>query len=106
MRNPFGKSQRGTPKGPAYDYRLFLTTDARQNALDDDNVILLSQSGLAGLVPLWEISAAQSPTGFDYATNIIGLGGTNSPVDVPQPLVYSPQFAQIFLQENSELTGM
>lgn len=86
----------------SYDFRLFSTTDARQYAFDDYQVLTNSQSGLAGLMPLWpSIIAAQIPSGFDYTTNFIGLGGTPRPVDVPQPLINQPQFALSFLEDQS-----
>lgn len=94
-------SRRGKSTGlPAYDARLQLqTNDARLNAFDDDMVITTSQSGLAGLVPLWNVVAAETPIGFDYMTNVIGLGGTPYPVSVQEPLVQQPQFVTTFLDE-------
>jgi hypothetical protein len=92
-----------TPTGPAYEPRLFLTTDARQQAFDDDCVITTAQSGLAGLVPLWQMIAAELPNGFDYMVNTIGLGGTQYPVSTQEPLVDQPQFLGTFL---AEYTGM
>ena len=84
----------------SYDFRLFSTTDARQYAFDDLHVIATSQSGLAGLMPLHVcVIAAQTPSGFDYTTNFLGLGGTPRPVDVPQPLINQPQFALSFLED-------
>lgn len=95
----FGKSNRRSDTLPAYDPRSFITTDARQNAFDDYMVPLLSQSGLAGLMPLWGMVAAEAPSGFDYTTNLIGLGGTPVPVNALMPLVTQPQWAQTYIAE-------
>lgn len=86
---------------PLYNFRQFETTDARQFAFDDYAMILTSQGGLAGLRPLWNVSAAQVPNGFDYVTNLNGLGGTPSPQHYSQPLIYQPDIATQFLEENS-----
>lgn len=92
-----GKS--GNPIETSYDFRLFLTSDARQYAFDDDMVILTSQSGLAGLRPLWQMIAAEIPNGFDFMTNLVGLGGNPAPVINAQPLIDQPQNALSFLQD-------
>lgn len=97
----FGKSKRRTPAGPAYDFRLFLTSDARQNAFDDDMVITTSQSGLAGLMPLYQVIAAQLPNGFDYMTSLIGYGGNNSPVAMQVPLIDETDLTGQFLAAQS-----
>lgn len=99
----FGRSNRRTAQGPAYDLRLMINHDppsGSEYAFDDDMVITTSQSGLAGLVPLWNIAAVQPPHGFDYITNLIGLGGTPSPRAVPQPLINQPQYAAQYISEN------
>ena len=96
----FFKSSKRAPTGqPNYEPRLFLTTDARQNAFDDNWIIPTRQSGLAGLRPLFDVLGAETPSGFDYMTNLIGLGGTPSPVAVNQPLINNPAIAQQFIEE-------
>lgn len=99
----FGKSNRRTPQGPAYDPRIFVTNNARQQALDDYVVMTLSAGGLAGLRPLYQMVSAEHPHGFDYVTNVIGLGGTrpaNQKVNNPQPLLYTiPGAFQSFIAD-------
>lgn len=95
----FGMAKRRVDTGPQYDARMFLTTDARQFAFDDYLVITTSQGGLNGLRPLWTMAAAEFPTGFDYMTNLIGLGGTPAPSSLPQPLIAQPRFAASFLAD-------
>lgn len=97
----FGSNKRRASNGgaPAFDYRSFPNGDARQNAIDDYQVITTSQSGLAGIMPLYGMSAAETPSGFDYLTGIQSLGGTPAPVSIPQPLIDQPQFAQTYLSE-------
>ena len=97
----FGKSNRRQNGQPAYDERPFITSDARQFAFDDLNVIQTSQSGLAGLVPLHFINAAEAASGFDYMTNVIGLGGTVAPVHTTTPLIDDPRFTQSFFEDQS-----
>lgn len=91
-----------------YDFRTFDTTDARQYALDDYHVITLSQSGLAGLMPLHMLESAQTPSGFDWSTNLSLLGGQPSPISnqPTQPLINQPQFAEIFIRETSGLNDL
>lgn len=77
-----------TAQGPWYEWRgPFRTTTARQFAFDDYLVVTTAQSGLAGLVPLWGINAAQAPIDFNQTLNVIGLGGNAAPVGVQNPLL-------------------
>ena len=94
-------NRRAKAGGPQYDLRIFQTNDARQFAFDDYLAVPNKMSGLAGLVPLWGMIGAEAPRGFDYTTNLVGLGGTPSPVSnvIQSPLVYHPEFATTFLRE-------
>ena len=94
----FGKTNRRSAiEGPAYDPRLFLTTDARQQAFDDFCVATMVPYGLT---PVQMIQATEMPRGFDYLMNVIGLGGTPAPSPPAQPLVNLPQYAATYLSES------
>lgn len=107
--NIFGSSKRRAVSSVAgqssYDYRLFLTSDARQYAFDDDMVITTSQSGLAGLRPLWNMLGVETPNGFDFMTALTGLGGNPAPVVSTTPLIDNPQNALSYLQDQPNYTG-
>ena len=82
-----------------YVSRMFVTTDARQNAFIDLEQIPTSSNGLAGTVPAYGIAVAQPQTGFDWNIGNVGLGGTPSPIayGVAAPLVANPDYATSFL---------
>jgi hypothetical protein len=93
----WGKSGRRTPTGPAYDFHTFLTTDARQNALDDYQLAPIRMSG-AGLVPLFMPLAAEPCRDWVYSTQMIGLGGNFYTGVMPtQPLINNSAFTMSFL---------
>jgi hypothetical protein len=98
--------------GPTYASRTqgvytqggFTSCDARLMAYSTFETIPTCQSGLAGAMPVDGISAAQMPNGFDYTTNVLGIGGTmpnNGAINIMAPLVQQPQFAQTYMAESA-----
>ena len=86
------------PAGATYDPRQFVTTDARQNALDDFFIAPVSMSG-TGLMPLWELASAEPPRDWVYSTNMVGIGGTPYNIPMQTPLVYDPRFTASYFAD-------
>lgn len=98
MRGIFGNVGRRSPAvGPAFDARIFQTSNAAQNAIDDYCIVSASPLGLAGSIPSMSFVAAEPPLGMDYQVPIVGWGGTTSPTPNPQPLIAQPRFATSFI---------
>lgn len=91
----------------SYHARSFITTDARQNAFDNYESLMFSQSGLAGAMPAQMLISAQIPRGFEYTMSHIGIGGTPSPnANGPQmPLISQSEFATAFVEQSAGATG-
>lgn len=101
MRLPFGKAGRRTPfKGPTYDPRIFVSTDASQYAIDDFMIPLTILSG-NGKTPVFDYFPDCAPPGPSYMipTNGFGLLAPSSTPDPLYPPIYNPQTAETYLLE-------
>lgn len=88
---------------PEFEARSFVTVDARQNAFIDYQQTSDYLSGTTGAMPAMTMMSAQVPNDFQYVGNVIGIGGTPSPIanGVALPLVTQAPWAETFLRNMS-----